>query len=83
MTSQCSATHGADEQDAASRLRLEKQGKFQVSIADVNRDGLNDIIVHFETEDLLLGTSDVQGVLEGKTLDGRMFRGTDQVMVIK
>jgi hypothetical protein len=60
-----------------------KQRKFQISIADVNGDGLSDIIVHFETEGMLLGTSDGQGVVEGKTADGRTFRGTDSVNVIK
>ena len=68
---------------AGAPVAANKQGKFLVSIADVNGDGLDDIIVHFETEDLVLGTSDVQGVVEGKTLDGRMFRGTDLVKVIK
>jgi hypothetical protein len=65
---------------AASRS-LDRHGFTAADARD--GDGLHDIIVHFETEDLVLGTSDVQGVVEGKTLDGRTFRGTDLVKVIK
>jgi hypothetical protein len=60
-----------------------KQGHWLVSYGDFNGDGFDDLIAHFETRDVLLGTADVSGIVEGETLDGRLFRGTDSVRVIK
>lgn len=60
-----------------------KDGKWQVANVDVNADGLEDIIAHFEMGQLLLGPSDALAVVEGMTLDGRRFRGTDSVKIVK
>lgn len=60
-----------------------KKGKWQVSIVDVNGDGLDDVIAHFQTEQLLLGPADTQVVVEGQTADGRRFRGIDSVKILK
>src|SRR5882672_4146377 len=38
MTSQCSATHRADEQDAASRLRLEKLANDALCDGEARKD---------------------------------------------
>lgn len=61
----------------------QKKGKWQVSIADVNGDGRNDIVARFQTNELLLSPADTQGVVEGQTSDGRRFRGTDSVKIVK
>lgn len=60
-----------------------KQGKYQISTLDVDGDGLDDIVLHFNTEDLLLAPADTSAVVEGLTLDGRRFRGADSVVIIK
>jgi hypothetical protein len=60
-----------------------KQGKWQVNYTDLNDDGRDDVIAHFEIDQLLLGQSDTQGVIEGQTLDNRVFRGVDSVRVLK
>jgi hypothetical protein len=60
-----------------------KHGKWQIALADINGDGLDDLIAHFETQQILLGVSDTEGIVEGRTLDNRLFRGSDSVRVIK
>jgi len=49
----------------------------------MNGDGLDDVIAHFQTKQLLLGPTDTQAVVEGQTADGRRFRGTDSVKILK
>jgi len=60
-----------------------RQGKWQFAVVDVNGDGLNDLVAHFATAELLLGPADTQAVVEGWTRDGRNFRGTDTVRILK
>lgn len=60
-----------------------KNGKWQVSYVDVNDDGFVDVIARFETNLILLGSTDTAGVVEGFTQDSRVFRGTDSVRVIR
>jgi hypothetical protein len=56
-----------------------KNGNLQVAYADMNGDGLDDVIAHFEIARLLLSTADTQAVVEGRTRDDRLFRGVDSV----
>jgi hypothetical protein len=58
------------------------QGRWQVSTGDLDLDGREDLIVHFETQELLLNTTDAEGVVEGHTPDGRYFRGKDAVKIL-
>jgi hypothetical protein len=48
----------------------------------VNGDGAMDVVAQFEIRRVLLGPSDIQGIVEGATADGRLFRGTDTVIVL-
>ena len=68
---------------SGAAVAASKKGKWQLTYADINGDGHNDVIAHFEMAQLLLGTGDTQGVIEGRTLDNRLFRGSDSVRVIK
>jgi len=52
------------------------------SSIDINRDGLLDLFVHFETEDLKLSPADARVQLEGKTLDGVAIFGSDVVTIV-
>ena len=60
-----------------------KKGNWQVSMVDMNGDGLDDVIAHFQTKQLLLGPTDTQAVVDGQTADGRRFRSTDSVKILK
>jgi hypothetical protein len=60
-----------------------EKGKWQIAYADLNDDGTLDVIAHFETEQILLLPGDALGLIEGRTQDGRLFRGIDSVRVVK
>ncbi|MBZ0299186.1 MAG: ExeM/NucH family extracellular endonuclease [Anaerolineae bacterium] len=59
---------------------LPRWPKFQ--LIDINRDGLDDLLVQFEIQALNLAAGDTQATLTGETLTGLPFIGTDQVIVI-
>ena len=54
------------------------------SLQDVNGDGVPDLVVHVSTEALAVaGAGDVEVVLTGLTVDGRMIEGRDTIRVIR
>jgi hypothetical protein len=67
---------------ASAPVKLKGKGAPMASIADVNGDGLPDLIVHVSTEALQLSSTDNSAVLEGQTADGTQVSGTDQVRIV-
>ncbi|PYQ05945.1 MAG: hypothetical protein DMF83_13855 [Acidobacteria bacterium] len=67
---------------ASAPVRLKGKGTPMVSIEDVNRDQLLDLVVHISTDALQLTASDTEAVLEGWTFDGKAIRGTDSIRVV-
>jgi hypothetical protein len=72
--------------DAASGADVagNPRGKLMVSWPDLNEDGLNDALFHFNTQDLVaagLIAATTELVLHGETTDGTEFTGTDAVAV--
>jgi hypothetical protein len=59
------------------------KGKYLVSTIDLDGDGIDDLMAHFEIDGLVLTPSDTHAVVEGLTPDGRIFRGTDAVVIVK
>lgn len=49
---------------------------------DVDYDGDMDMILHFATQEVKIGCEDTEARLDGQTLDGKMFFGTDLVRPI-
>jgi probable HAF family extracellular repeat protein len=49
---------------------------------DVNRDGLQDLLCHFYTEDTGFQCSDTEGILKGETKDGMPIQGSDSVNIV-
>lgn len=49
---------------------------------DLNGDGLNDQVFHFETQALNLVESSTEGCLTGVTADGIYFTGCDAVRIV-
>ena len=67
---------------AAAVVSLRGNGTPMASYSDVNGDGLTDIIVHVDTESLVLSEGDTTAVLTGTTLAGVPFSGTDTVRIV-
>ena len=61
--------------DEKSYLRCLKPG------IDVNADGRLDLVCHFDNERAGWQAEDVEGVLRGKTSDGKQFKGTARLKV--
>jgi len=49
---------------------------------DLDRDGFQDVVVSFPNQALQLGPKDTVAVLAGRTLSGRLVRGSDSVKII-
>jgi hypothetical protein len=67
---------------ASATVRLKGQGTPMASFADVNDDGLLDLVVHVSTEALQLSGTDTEALLEGQTFSGVPVKGTDSVRVV-
>lgn len=61
--------------DEPSLLRCNKVG------ADVNDDGLPDLVCHFDNELARFEASDRAGIAKGQTADGRLFEGRGDLKV--
>ena len=73
-----------DGADPDAHVAGNKHGKLMVSWPDLNGDGLEDALFHFNTQDLVaagltFGTTEL--VLRGMTTEGVEFTGTDAVAV--
>ena len=66
---------------AGASVATNKQGKPQVSELDFNSDGLTDLLVHFETEQLQLTPSSTDLSLVGMTTDFRAVHGNNSVTI--
>jgi VCBS repeat-containing protein len=53
------------------------------AIEDIDGDGDDDMILHFNTQELGLTEDDVKATLSGETTEGAYFTGTDSVKIIK
>lgn len=63
-------------------VRARGQGRPQSTYSDLNHDGLRDLLVFFDSEDLELEDGNTMLVLEGRTHDGTRFRGKDIVRFV-
>lgn len=62
--------------DEASLLRCDQEG------VDVNRDGLPDLLCHFDNVKAMFSTNDLEGHLKGKTNSGVAFEGKAYLKVV-
>jgi predicted extracellular nuclease len=67
---------------AGAPVIQKNNGSYMASIEDVNDDGLYDLMLHFETQLLDLGSGATEAMLEGMTSDGRRIYGTDSVRIV-
>ncbi len=59
-----------------------KKGDLMASFEDVDDDGLIDLLVHIDTQGLVLGDGDVEAQLTGETFDGLSILGTDTIRLV-
>jgi hypothetical protein len=52
------------------------------SVADLNRDGRVDLLLHFRTQDLQLDPTATEAVLKGTTFSGQRIRGVDSIRLV-
>ena len=52
------------------------------SFEDINNDGFQDLILHFDTQLLNLATTSIEVVLTGSLNDGSLIKGTDTVKIL-
>ena len=83
-----SASFGATTVDpatvmlAGAPVATQGRGIPMTSVADLNRDGRLDLLLHFRTQDLQLTPTATEAVLKGKTFSGQLIRGTDSVKIV-
>lgn len=61
----------------------ESLAKCTKSNEDVNDDGLEDVVCHFNTQDTGFQQGDTEGILKGKTIAGEPFEESDSVRIVK
>ncbi len=67
---------------AGAAVKVRGKGTPMASQADVNLDGLMDLLIHVDTQAFQLTGSDTEAVLKGETFDGFLIRGTDSVRIV-
>ena len=83
-----SASFGATTVDpatvkfAGAAVATQGRGTPMTSVADLNRDGRVDLLLHFRTQDLQLTPASTEAVLKGKTFSGQLIRGTDSIRLV-
>ena len=68
---------------AGAPIHVKPNGTLASSLQDVNGDGLLDLVVHISTTELKLTTFDSEALVEGRTVDGKGFWGTDNIAVVE
>ena len=65
-------------------VEVKKNGKLMASVEDSNGDGLDDLIVHSDTQELAgnLAEDATAAVLIGETFDGVIITGSDSVNLV-
>lgn len=66
---------------AGASVRIKPNGTLASSLEDINGDGLLDLVVHVNTASLQLTNVDNEVLVEGETLGGQFFFGTDTIEV--
>ncbi len=59
-----------------------KKGDLMASFEDIDLDGLLDLLIHIDTQGLVLSDGDVEALLTGETFDGVSISGTDAINLV-
>lgn len=64
---------------AGASIHVKPNGTLASSLQDINGDELLDLVVHISTTSLELTNFDSEALVEGMTVDGKYFWGTDNL----
>ena len=67
---------------AGAPVATQGRGTPMTSVADLNRDGRLDLLLHFRTQDLELDPASTEAVLKGRTFSGQLIRGVDSIRLV-
>ncbi len=67
---------------AGASVRMRGRGALQVSVEDVNGDGLGDLVLHIPTSALQLAPGATEATLDGMTFSGMFVKGKDTVRIV-
>ena len=67
---------------AGASVKIAGNKNLLVHAEDVNEDGIDDLVCHFETAQLLLNEGDSIAVIEAQTFNGIQIRGQDSVRIV-
>jgi hypothetical protein len=67
---------------AGAPVATTPQGKLMASLEEVDGDGLQDLVLHFDVPALELASGATHAELVGATRDGTPFTGTDAVRIV-
>jgi hypothetical protein len=67
---------------AGANVNRKNNGNLHYSFEDVNGDGLLDLVLHFNTQDLDLTDTSTEAILEGTTEDGRCISATVSIKIV-
>ena len=67
---------------AGAAVNVKNNGMPQFSFEDVNADGLLDLVLHFNTQDLNLTDSSTEAILTGTTDNGRCVSAADSIKIV-
>ncbi|MFL6210416.1 MAG: LamG domain-containing protein [Pyrinomonadaceae bacterium] len=67
---------------AGAHVARRKNGTFMASLEDVNGDGLRDLVLHFNTQDLRGLNNSTTSITIMATVNGRCASGTDTVKIV-
>ena len=59
-----------------------KKDKLAATLTDVDGDGLDDLLVHVDTESLELTDGDAEAILDALTFDGVPITGVDTIQIV-
>lgn len=69
---------------AGAPVVVKPNGQFQGAITSVNGDAFPDLVLYFSTQSLVgLNSASTEATLEGKTVAGTAFLGTDSVRIVR